>query len=139
MNSTADVVTLTPGTPIEIVEFGVIVTTALVDTSGTGFILTCDLRPTAGTDTGRTIGGGNLGTGTFTHAQAILGVAGVVLVSRPLPNTTGVSARIVQPGQQAILRLNAAVATSGVALPFINYRPIPQNVPPQSTEVDVTV
>jgi len=134
----ADVQTLTPAFPVEIESFGVIITTAISDIAGTGFKMSCDLRPTAGSDTGRTIGGGSLGTLTLTNAQCLiaakLGQAGNVIRSRPASASGAypaaspgpvVDAPVVLPGQQAILRAVTPVQTAGNGLPFICYRQLP--------------
>lgn len=109
LSSTGDKVTFTPAFPSEIVEFGVIITTALV---GTGLVLKVDKRPTAGSDTGR--GDGDLGTCT----PGVAAAAGAVIRSRP--NNPG----LVNPGQQAILELTTG-GSSGAGIGFIVFREKP--------------
>lgn len=59
----ADVLRFSPGAPCQVLRWGFIATTTVNDAvAGHGLRLTCDLRPTAGTDTGRLVGG------TFTVA-----------------------------------------------------------------------
>jgi len=115
MSGTGDQGTFTPVFPSEIVEFGYIITTAVVDAAG-GLVLKCDVRPVAGSDTDRTDGTG--GTLTLTAAQANALTAGKVMRSRPNQPIT------VMPGQQAVLELTTA-PDSGAGIPFIVYREKP--------------
>lgn len=114
-SATGDKLTFTPAMPVEIVEFGIIVTTALVDAAG-GLVLKADVRPTAGSDTSRT--DGTAGTMTLTSTQANRS-AGQVVRSRPASPLT------VLPGQQVILELTTAV-DSGAGIAFIVFREKPQ-------------
>ena len=109
--TTGDVGTFTPTVPVEIVEFGVVVTTAFA--ASDNFILAADRRITAGSDTGR--GDGDAGTLTIAAASTAAVVAGDVVISRPATKL------LVYPGQQVVLEVTNGNA-SGVGLPFINYR-----------------
>lgn len=65
VTSAADVFRYSPGAPCMVLRWGFIATTTVADaTAGHGLKLTCDLRPTAGSDTGRLVGA------TFTVAAA---------------------------------------------------------------------
>lgn len=58
VTSAADVLRFSPGAPCQVMRWGFIATTTVNDaTAGHGLRLTCDLRPTAGSDTGRLVGG----------------------------------------------------------------------------------
>lgn len=111
VSGTGDLGTFTPAFPCEVVGFGYIVTTAIVDAAG-GLVMKADKRPTAGSDTNR--GDGDAGVMTLTSAQANA-VAGKVLMCRPAQPLT------VQPGEQVVIELTTA-PDSGAALPFILYR-----------------
>jgi hypothetical protein len=123
---------LTPVFPVEIISFGFIVTTALV--SATEFVAKLDLRPSAGSDTSR--GDGDLGTLTLTAAQIVIATAvGSVVRSRPDTLSTAFvtaspgpveGAMVVLPGQQAVIQVTTALATSGQGIPFIEYRFLPK-------------
>lgn len=110
-SATGDKLTFTPAVPVEVLEIGIIVTTALVDAAG-GLVLKADLRPTAGSDSGR--GDGDVGVMTLTSAQANK-VAGKVVRSR------FTSPYKVIPGQQVVLDLTTAV-DSGAGIAFIVFR-----------------
>jgi hypothetical protein len=118
-SGSADGIILTPGNPIEIVQFGMVITTAVTGSPTSGFLATLDLRPLAGSDTGRTIGGGSLGTLTLTNAQVLaaqtFGAANTngpayVIMSRPVAPTSGEGALRVNPGQQAVFRVKTAIS-----------------------------
>lgn len=117
VTSVADIMTFTPTFAVEIYEFGIIMTAAA--TASDAFTIALDKRPTAGTDTGRTVGAGDFGTLAITSANSGGVVAGDVIVSRPAAGPY-----IVYPGQQAIMNVTATCA-SGTGLPFINYRLLP--------------
>lgn len=112
MSGTGDQGTFTPAVPVEIIEFGYIITTVVVDAAG-GLVLKADRRITAGSDTGRTDGTG--GTLTLTSAQANALVAGYVMRCRPASPIT------INAGEQIVLELTTA-PDSGAGLPFIVYR-----------------
>ena len=134
---------LTPVFPVEIISFGFIVTTALI--SATAFLASLDKRIAAGSDTGR--GDGDLGTLSLTAAQIVIATAvGSVVRSRPdslaaaFPTVTPgpvEAAYVVLPGQQAVLQVNTALATSGQGIPFIEYRAIPKSDRAATIEVVV--
>lgn len=113
--STADIYVWTPGTPVEVYEFGVIVTTTLTATDN--LIIVADKRPIAASDTGR----GDADVGTLTVPAADSGgiVAGDVIISRQFPPV------LIEPGQQVVIQITNAVA-AGDGFAFINYRPIPR-------------
>lgn len=111
LSSASDWLTFTPAVPVEVEEFGVVVTTAMVDAAG-GAVLKADVRPTAGSDTNRT--DGTAGVMTLTSAQANQ-VAGKVVRCRPTAPLT------VYPGQQVVLQATTAV-DSGAGIAFIVYR-----------------
>lgn len=115
MSGTGDQGTFTPAVPVEIVEFGYIITTVVVDAAG-GLVLKADVRPTAGSDTSRT--DGTAGTLTLTTAQCNALTAGRVMRSRPTSPLTVLS------GQQVVLELTTA-PDSGAGLPYIVYREKP--------------
>lgn len=125
VSADADLLTFTPAVPVEVLEFGFIVTTAIVDAAG-GLALGADLRPTAGSDSGRTAG--TAGSGTFTSAQANKAAGKVLRVRPPTPY-------IVIPGQQVVLKQTVR-ADSGAALAYIVYREALQN---DSTTVETLV
>lgn len=114
VSGAGDLMTFTPGMPVEIVEFGYIVKTAIVDAAG-GLVMKADIRPTAESDTSR--GDGDGGVMTLTSAQANQ-AAGKVVSSRPA------TAALVYPGQQVVLELTTA-PDSGAAFPYIVFRPQP--------------
>lgn len=124
-SATGDKLTFTPAKAVEIVGFGIIVTTALVDAAD-GLVMKADIRPTAGSDSGR--GDGDAGTMTLTAAQASK-AAGKVVRSRP----TGPV--VVYPGQQVVLELTTAI-DSGAGIAFIEFRDAPKA--DQSNETVVT-
>lgn len=117
-SSTGTILTFTPAFPCEVVEFGVIVTTAFVKASG-GVVISADFRPTAGSDTGKITGSATAGGGimTLTNAQTVK-AAGQVMKCRPASPLT------VYPGQQILLNLSTG-ATSGAAIAFLVHRELP--------------
>lgn len=117
VTSVADIFTFTPTFPVEIFEFGMIVTTGL--TASDNMALALDKRPTAGVDSGRTVGSGDLGTLTIAAANSGACGAGDIIISRPASGPF-----TLHPGQQAVLNVTATCA-AGTGLPFINYRLLP--------------
>lgn len=111
LNSTADIFTFSPSFPVDIFEFGVILTTGL--TASDNLIIKADVRPTAGSDTDR--GDGDAGTLTIAAGDSAAAGTGDIVISRPAS-----PARVV-PGQQVVLEVTNA-NTAGVGLPFINFR-----------------
>jgi hypothetical protein len=134
---------LTPILPVEIVSFGFIITTALV--SATSFVAKLDKRPAAGSDTDR--GDGDLGTLTLTAAQIVLAAeVGSVVRSQPDRLETAFAAAspgptegamVVLPGEQAVVQVTTALATSGQGIPFIEYRFLPKSARAGTIEVVV--
>jgi hypothetical protein len=136
LTSVADGLIITPGSPIEIIQFGYIMTTVVSGSPTSAFLATLDLRPLAGSDTGRTIGGGSLGTLTLTNAQVLaaqtFGAAtanangpAYVFMSRLTPSTTGDASAVVYPGQQAVLRVKTALtggSAAGSGIQFICFK-----------------
>ena len=125
---------LTPTFPVEIVAFGGIVTTAILSATN-GIKLGLDLRITAGSDVGKVTGG--LGTLTLTAAQCAAGLipAGSVIKSKPgdlqaafpMASPGPVEADYaVLPGQQAIVTCVTAADSTGVIIPFIEFRFLPK-------------
>lgn len=117
VTSVADIFTFTPTFPVEIYEFGMVMTAGL--TASDNVILALDKRPTAGTDTGRTVGVADLGTLTIAAASSGAVAAGDIMISRPASGPF-----ILYPGQQAVLNVTNS-CTAGTGLPFINYRLLP--------------
>jgi hypothetical protein len=111
-SATGDKLTFTPAKAVEVVGFGIIVTTALADAAD-GLVLKADIRPTAGSDSSR--GDGDAGTLTLTQAQADGKAAGKVVRCRPTSHA------VVYPGQQVVLDLTTAV-DSGAGIAFIEFR-----------------
>lgn len=124
MSGTGDQGTFTPAFPCEIVGFGYVITTVVVDAAG-GLVLKADKRPTAGSDTSR--GDGDVGTLTLTAAQASALTAGKVMLARPTSPVT------VYPGEQVVLDLTTA-PDSGAGLPFVIYRH-----KPKTDDTDITI
>lgn len=124
MSGTGDQGTFTPAYPCEIVGFGYVITTAVVDAAG-GLVLKADKRPTAGSDTSR--GDGDCGTLTLTSAQANALTAGKTMLCRPTQPTR------VQPGEQVVLDLTTA-PDSGAGLPFVIFKHSPT-----TDDTDITV
>lgn len=113
--STADIATFTFGTPIEVYEFGVVITTAL--TASDNLIIAADKRVTAGSDTGR--GSGDVGTLTIAAADSGGVDEGDTIICRPT------SPVVILPGEQVVIEVtNACAAGDGFA--FINYRALPR-------------
>lgn len=101
LTSTGDKFVFTPNVPIDIVEWGVVLTTALDATLRT---IALDKRVTAGSDSGRV---NAVGTTTISGSAAV--VAGKQLYARP---TSPVQ---INPGEQAVIEVtDAAVAGAGV-------------------------
>lgn len=112
LTSTGDKFIFTPNVPIDIVEWGVVLTTALDATART---IVLDKRITAGSDTGRVAA---VGTTTITGSAAV--VAGKQLYARPVEPVE------VNPGEQAIIEVtDAAVAGAGVFYVKFQRRPAP--------------
>lgn len=120
LTGTGDLQTLTPAVCIEIISWGVIVTTAL---SGTPMVLALDKRITAGSDTGRV---DDLAIMTLTSAQVTAAVAGFIVRNRPAPGVTAEQAILIYPGQQAIIEQATAMGSAGNGLPFIEFKISPQ-------------
>ena len=114
LSAAGDKLVLSPAVPIEVLEFGFLLTAAVDDTAGDGMVAKLDKRPTAGSETGR--GDGDAGVMTLTQAQADALEAGEVARSRPD------SPALIYPGEEAVLQLTDAVAVSGTGIPFIVYR-----------------
>ena len=132
LTSSADGLVLTPGSPIEIIQFGYIMTTAVSGSPTSGFVASLDKRTLAGSDTGRVTGA--YGTLTLTNAQVIAAQTfaaantsgpAYVLCSRPAPPTTGEGAFVVLPGQQAVLKVTTALtggSAAGSGIQYIIYK-----------------
>ena len=114
-SSTADIDTFTPSFPVEIYEFGIVVTTSL--TASDNLIIAADKRPTAGSDTGR--GDGDIGTLTIAAADSDGVNAGDIIVCRP---TTPV---VLLPGEECVIEVTNATAAGG-GFAFVNYRALPK-------------
>ena len=115
LTSTADIDIFTPTFPVEVYEFGIVVTTAL--TASDNLIIAADLRTVAGSDTGR--GSGDVGTLTIAAGSSDGVEAGDVITCRP---TTPV---VVLPGQQVVIEVTNAVA-AGDGFAFVNFRQLPR-------------
>jgi hypothetical protein len=115
MTSAADGLVLTPGSPIEIIEWGYVLAT-LTGAPTSGFVAALDKRITPSSDTGRV---DDITTLTLTAAQvATLGTAAgkvAVIRSRPTGPTTGESALVILPGQQIVFEIATALSGGGVA------------------------
>jgi hypothetical protein len=134
LTSAVDGLILTPGSPIEIIQFGYIMTTAVSGSPTSAFAASLDKRTLAGSNTGRVTGA--YGTLTLTNAQVLAAqtfaaaAANVngpayVFVSRPAPPTTGESAFVVLPGQQAVLTIGTALtggSAAGSGIQFIIFK-----------------
>lgn len=133
LTATGDGLVFTPGVPAEIISFGMIMTVGGDDSGGDGCVLKLDKRVTAGSDTGR--GDGDLGTLTMTLAQVALAVAGSVIRARPNTNEDAYAgpgpveaSRKVMPGEQAVLQVTDVASTAGTGLPFIEWKPIADEI-----------
>ena len=112
MSSGGDTLLFAPAIPVEIVEFGYIITTGLADAAG-GMVIKCDKRPTAGSATDQ--GDGDLGSVTFTAAQVALATAGTKIGCRLK------SPQTVMPGEQASVDITT-FPDSGAGIPYIVFR-----------------
>ena len=115
LTSTADIDTFTPTMPIEVFEFGVVITTDL--TASDNLIIAADKRTVAGSDTGR--GSGDVGTLTIAAASSGAVDAGDVILCRLATPV------VVLPGEQVVIEVTNAVA-AGDGFAFINYRQLPR-------------
>lgn len=116
VNSTGDKMTFTPGIPVNIVRWGIIAD-ALIDV-GAGMTIKADLRPTAGSDSGR--GDGDMGDITVT--TDIAQGDGVYTEEVATPASTAVGAKgLVDPGEQVVFQVTDAADTAGTGIIFIEY------------------
>lgn len=140
LTSSADGLVITPGTPIEIIEFGYVITTAVSGGPTSGFVASLDKRITAASDTGRVSGA--LGTLTLTNAQVLASAAaGSVWSSRPAAPTTGEGALVVLPGQQAVLKITTNLtggAAAGNGIQYIVYKNLARGDRALPTQIIVT-
>lgn len=141
LNTTAQVVTsagdisgaiLTAAMPIEIVSWGMIITTAWV--SNAAVKLALDKRIAAGSDTGRVDDVSTLTTGA-TVTAALFPIGNVVRCRQEAGSGAYVGPAPAEatfallPGQQAVMEVDTAAAGGGNAgggLPFIEYRRLPR-------------
>lgn len=145
MSATGDKLVFDPGRPVMIVEWGFIVTTALTGTNG---LATLNLRPTAGSTAGQTVGSSTSSTGPIGETQYSDAAGGQITLA-PLVagkaylhrinlqvavSASGVSGQTgttssqglkVIPGQEAAINVGTAMGTAGAAIPFITYVELP--------------
>lgn len=143
MTSAADGLVFTPGTPVEIISFGYVIATKTSGPVTSAFVASLDKRVTPSSDTGRVTGA--FGTLTLTNAQLLLVGAALtavgVLRSRPAPPTTGESAMVLLPGQQAVFKISTAAAGNSIALTgfqFIEYKNLARGDQAVTKELIVT-
>lgn len=145
ITATGDILKLQPGRPVIVVEWGFIVTTAL---SGTAAVLTANLRPTAGSTSGQTVGASSSSTGPAGETQysdtaggqmttPTSLAAGKVAIHRvfPLPaqsgsvsgNTGSTSTQGVKvlPGQEFAINVGTAQGSTGNVTPYVTYIELP--------------
>lgn len=143
LSATGDKLVFDVGRPVVIVEWGFIVTTAI---SGTVGLATLNLRPTAGSTVGQTVGASSSSTGPagetqnsdtaggqITLAALTAGKAYMHRISLQAAAVGGVSGLTsstspqglkVIPGQEAAINVGTAT-TAGAAIPFITYFELP--------------
>jgi hypothetical protein len=150
--TTGDKFIITPGTPIAIQRWGVIITTAK---DASAFVATLALRPTAGSDTNRAV------QDTLTDS-ATARAAGVSLerrISGTNPNSsTGSDGSLVNvaalatgvygegvtvlPGQEAVFAVTTGASATGggyIYAEYIEYPSVPEYATLQSTTLNYTV
>lgn len=106
-SATADLATFTPGSPVDIVGWGYVVTVAQANAN---VVLAGDLRPTAGSNTGRL--NGELGTLT----PADTGAQGEVFY-----NPLSAGAGELNPGQQMVIECTTTSGATGSVVLFVRY------------------
>lgn len=128
---TGDKFIITPATPINILRWGIVIETAK---DASALVLKLDTRPTAGSDTARVT------SDTLTDS-ATARAAGVVLERKMTgtnPNSsTGSDGSLVNvasggpvqinPGQQAVIQVSTAAASTGKGYIFAEYVQFPGN------------
>lgn len=144
MTATGDKLVFDPGRPVVIVEWGFIVTTALTGTNGAA---TGNLRPTAGSTSGQTVGASSSSTGPAGETQYSDTAGGAMTIAPlvagkgymhrvyPLPaqsgavsgNTGSTSAQglLILPGQEFAINVGTGMGTAGAAIPFVTYFELP--------------
>lgn len=143
LSVTGDKLVIDPGRPIVVVEWGVVLTTALSGASG---LATMNLRPTAGSTVGQTVGASTSSTGPAGETQ-FSDTAGGQMALAPLAagkaymhrvslqaaavagvsgNTGSTSAQglVVNPGQEVAINVGTG-AGAGAGIPFITYFELP--------------
>lgn len=125
----ADTVLFTPSRPIRVFRWGII-PTVLLDV-GAGFVAALDLRPTIGSDTGRTNPGG-----TITRTADVAVGAGVY---NDL-SASGLTPPIdVDPGEQLVFEVSDAADTGGTIIAFAHYLERPFVQGPDLRIADMTL
>ncbi len=117
MTSLADVYTLTPGKPINIVRWGIIAD-ALIDV-GAGLTVKADHRIDAGTDTGRTDGT----VGDITVTADILQGDGVY--TEDVSGAADKTPFEVDPGEEVVFEVTDIADTAGTGMIFVEYEELP--------------
>ncbi|MGI9297765.1 MAG: hypothetical protein ACR2QC_07695 [Gammaproteobacteria bacterium] len=113
LSATADVLTFTPGVPIDVVRWGLVVTTVIVGAP----VIAADKRITAGSDTGRV----NAAGGTLTPGTLAAGKGGYIEAEN---FAAGNKPLEINPGEQFILEVTTG-ATSGAGTVFVEYKQKP--------------
>lgn len=115
LTATADIFTFTPGEPVDIVGWGIIVTTA--SQVGTGMTVKGDKRPTAGSDTSR--GDGDVGSLVVAAGEdKAAGKGWYKRLTKPVE---------LNPGQELVIEVTNAADTAGAGYAFVRYTPRPMS------------
>lgn len=144
MTGTGDALTFRPARPVVIVEWGFIVKTSMTGSNGAA---TANLRPTAGSTSGQTVGASSSTTGPAGETQNSDTAGGAMTVAPlaagkaymhrvfPLPAQSGavsgntgsssVQGLQVNPGQEFAINVGTGMGTAGAATPFVTYYELP--------------
>lgn len=138
LTATGDLVKIQPGRPIVVTEWGIAITTT---TTGSTGLATCNLRPTAGSTSGQTVGASTSSTGPAGETQ-YNDTAGGQMTLAPLAagkvylhriryssnsNSSSTSAQglTVNPGQEVAVNLGTAMGSAGAGTAFITFFELP--------------
>lgn len=114
LTSTGDKLVWTPGTPVNIIRWGIIAD-ALIDV-GAGMTVKMDHRPTAGSDSSRTDGTPSTAVNLVTAVDVAAGKGIYVDLSEAFE---------VDPGEEVVFQVTDAPDTAGTGVIFIEYDRLP--------------